>query len=203
MARPRGDIEERVKRAARAHYLASGVDAASLRAIAKDAKTSVGMVYYYFPSKDALFLAVVEDVYETLLADLERLMTEATDARDRIVRVIDRVGRLSTDELDVIRLIVREALTSPERLSQLMERFQRGHIPLIVGTIHEAYATGVLRQSVHPGVALASLVGVGMAAQVLVRVLAHRFAIEDAPRGDELSKALAEIYFHGAGRNEA
>ena len=56
--------------AARERFLTEGVDGASLREIARDAGTSIGMVYYYFPTKDELFLAVVEEVYAKLLADL-------------------------------------------------------------------------------------------------------------------------------------
>ena len=62
MARPRSDIEPRIVHAARRRFLKEGVDGASLRTIARDAKTSIGMVYYYFPTKDDLFFAVVEEV---------------------------------------------------------------------------------------------------------------------------------------------
>src|SRR6185295_5828153 len=71
MARPPTDIRQRILGAARARFLAEGVDGASLREIARDAKTTIGMVSYYFPAKDDLFLAVVEEVYAVLLGDLE------------------------------------------------------------------------------------------------------------------------------------
>ena len=45
MARPRSDIEPRIVHAARRRFLKEGVDGASLRTIAKDAGTSIGMVY--------------------------------------------------------------------------------------------------------------------------------------------------------------
>ena len=67
MARPGSDLRSRVVPAARARFLAQGVDGASLRSIADDAGTSIGMVYYYFKTKDDLFLAVVEDVYGELM----------------------------------------------------------------------------------------------------------------------------------------
>ena len=62
MARPRSDIQKRIVLAARTRFLADGVDGASLRHIARAARTSIGMVYYYFPTKDDLFLAVVEEL---------------------------------------------------------------------------------------------------------------------------------------------
>ena len=72
MARPRGDISERLIKAAREAFLTQGVDGASLREIAAEAGTSLGMITYYFPTKDDLFLAVLEQVYPKLLADLAR-----------------------------------------------------------------------------------------------------------------------------------
>ena len=46
MARPRGDIAPRILHAARKRFLVEGVDGASLRAIARDARTNKGMIYY-------------------------------------------------------------------------------------------------------------------------------------------------------------
>ena len=70
MARPRSDIRPRIVDSARARFLSLGVDGASLREIARDAGTNIGMVAYYFPTKDDLFLAVVEEVYASEVADL-------------------------------------------------------------------------------------------------------------------------------------
>ena len=54
MARPRGDIAPRILHAARRRFLTEGIDGASLRGIAADAGTNIGMVYYYFPTKDEM-----------------------------------------------------------------------------------------------------------------------------------------------------
>ena len=49
MARPATDLRLRVLAAARAAFEADGFDATSLRAIARGAGTTIGMIYYYFP----------------------------------------------------------------------------------------------------------------------------------------------------------
>ena len=51
MARPRGDISERLIKAAREAFLTQGVDGASLREIAAEAGTSLGMITYYVPPR--------------------------------------------------------------------------------------------------------------------------------------------------------
>ena len=96
MGRPRTDIQPRIVRAARARFLAEGVDGASLRTIAADAGTSVGMIFYYFPTKDDLFLAVVEEVYARLLDDLRRALSGDAPVRERLKRAFLRLGRRAT-----------------------------------------------------------------------------------------------------------
>src|SRR3954464_10669396 len=105
MARPASDIAERVVVSARTRFLAEGVEGASLRAIARDADTSLGMVYYYFPTKDALFLAVVEDVYAGRLGDFSKLLSEpGLSAPGQIESIYQRFGAMSDRELEVVRL---------------------------------------------------------------------------------------------------
>jgi len=107
MARPPSDIRDRVLEASRARFLGEGVDGASLRDIARDAGTSLGMVVYYFPKKEDLFLEVVEVVYAPFLADVVRLLDEGTTTREKLRRMLLRIANASTRELDVVRLIRR------------------------------------------------------------------------------------------------
>src|SRR3954462_10208335 len=112
MARPKSDIEPRILAAARARFLSDGVDGASLRGIASDGGTSIGMVYYYFATKDDLFFGVVEQLYQGLLQDIELAITPDVPMRERVERLYARIARLSDEELLVLRLVLREALTS-------------------------------------------------------------------------------------------
>src|SRR4051812_29128316 len=116
MPRPRSDIEPRIVAAARERFLKEGVDGASLRAIASEAGTSIGMVYYYYPTKDDLFLAVIEQVYERVLADLERALAPQLPVPERLERLFQRLAQASDDEVKVVRLVLREALASSDRL---------------------------------------------------------------------------------------
>ena len=140
MARPRSDIEPRIVHAARRRFLEDGVDGASLRNIARDAGTNIGMIYYYFPTKDDLFLAVVEEIYEKVLLDLETALAAAEPFEARVAAVYRRAGSLTDDEVDVFRLVVREAMVSSSRLDRLVERFKRGHIALMLRAVAEGMA---------------------------------------------------------------
>jgi AcrR family transcriptional regulator len=171
MARPRGDIAPRLLHAARRRFLSEGVDGASLRAIAADAGTNIGMIYYYYPTKDELFLAVVEEVYTGVLAGIAAAIDPAQSVLERIRRLFARMGALSPDEGEVLRLIVREALASPVRLQTLIARFRRGHVPLMVDLIREGVREGHLRADLSPAALLVALVALAGPAQFLVGVV--------------------------------
>lgn len=175
MARPRSDIDKRIVHAALGCFLAEGVDGTSLRTIARAARTNLGMISYYFPKKDDLFLAVVEEVYAGLLLDLEAILADKSPGvttADRVGQVSIRIGSMSQHEVDVIRLIVREALTSSTRFRQLLERFKRGHIPLLWSIIGDGVVRGEIDTRLPPNVLLGAVFGMGVIPQVLRRALA-------------------------------
>ncbi len=199
MPRPRSDIAPRIVRAARERFLTDGVDGASLRRIAQDAKTSIGMIYYYFPTKDDLFLSVLEDVYPALLDDVAAALALDAPFEERLARVSARLGRVSEEELSVLRIVVREALVSSERRRRVLERFSVGHIGLLLRTVAEGVQRGELSDRV-PLPVVTMLVGLGaMVPQLLRRLVGEHFpaAIGMMPDANSLAPALADLLMHG------
>ena len=202
MGRAGSGIETRIVHAARRRFLLEGIDGASLRAIARDAKTSIGMIYYYYPSKDDLFLAVVEEIYETLLGDLESRLDRARPVGERVRLLYERLGALSEDEKQVLRLVIREALASPDRLETLIERFQRGHLPLVLELVNDGTAEGLFRKDLPAGLILGALMAIGGPAQIVLGVAERHLPRRTVPRAPDRAQALADVLFTGiaAGR---
>jgi TetR/AcrR family transcriptional regulator, upper aerobic nicotinate degradation pathway regulator len=198
MARPRTDIQPRIVRAARNRFLLEGVDGASLRSIAHDARTSIGMVYYYFRTKEALFLAVVEDVYAKLLADLEQTLAPDAPIEERLRRTYRRVASMSEDEFTVIRMVVREIFISSKRRARLIERFSRGHLPLVLGAILDGVQQGRLKDSHHPAVLVISTATLAVFAQIIRRLAADQLPPElSVPSGEALAESLCDVLLYG------
>jgi AcrR family transcriptional regulator len=198
MARPRSDIAPRILHAARARFLLEGVDGASLRQIAADAGTSIGMVYYYYPTKDELFLAVVEEIYAALLADLSIALAPDVPVEERLVRVSTRVGAMSEDELTVIRLVIREALVSSDRLGRLVTRFSTGHLPMVLTTLVDGMKAGVIgdRQPL-PVMAIAAMV-ILVGPQVVRRLLGGKLpAGMELTSPEGLGRRLVDVLLYG------
>jgi AcrR family transcriptional regulator len=201
MARPRSDIRPRLLHAARRRFLAEGVDGASLRDIAREAKTNVGMVVYYFPTKDELFLAVVEEVYAGLLADLSRALREPPTARARLGAAFARLGAATDDELEVIRLVVREALLEPTspRFARLLGRFREGHLGMLLATLAEGTNEGELDASTPLPLLLVTTFAMGAVPQVLRRIAGAESPFSSLPSPEALAESSLELLFRGIG----
>lgn len=198
MPRPRTDIRPRIIEAARERFAEAGVDATSLRSIASDARTSIGMIYYYFPTKDDLFLAVVEDVYGQLLGELEAALASQPDFASSALALYRRFAAASALERQVIRLVAREAFTSGARLESLARRFSRGHVPLLLGAAADAARAGELRRDVHPVVLMAATLALGTVPQLAIRALREHLPAS-APGSEEFTRQLALVLMQGIG----
>lgn len=197
MARPASDLSPRIVAAAAERFLREGVDGASLRMIARDAGTSVGMVYYYFPTKDDLFLAVVEGTYHRLVRDITEALAPDAPVDARIRRLYARLGAMTDEESRVIRLVVREALVSSERLEKLLERASRGHLPVLLAALHDGVAEGTVDAAYGPAAVLMAVSALAVAPQIAVRRVASAPVGDALPAPDALARALAELVLRG------
>lgn len=199
MARPRTDISPRILHAARHRFAKQGVAGSPLRAIARDAGTSLGMIHYYFRSKDELFFAVVEDVYHRLLADLERIITREEPVRSRIEALYLRLGSMNAEEIEVMQMVVREAFYSTERRRRIIERFLSGHVPLIRALAEHGLDDGSFDPRWHPVLVMMAIIALGGVPQAARRLLADGGGFDQVPAGPALAHTLVDILFSGVG----
>jgi AcrR family transcriptional regulator len=199
MARPRSDIRPRIVEAARARFRAEGVDGASLREIARDAATNIGMVAYYFPTKDDLFLAVVEDVYAGLVADMAEILRAGETARERLRGAFVRLGTASEIELEVMQLMAREALSSSKRLRRILARFMRGHVPLVMATIAHGIAGGEFDRAIPAPFIFMAVLGLGPLPQIARRASRTIPMFAELPDAVTLADLSIELLFRAVG----
>lgn len=199
MARPASDIRHRILVSARQRFLVEGVDGASLRQIARDAATNIGMVYYYFKTKDELFLAVVQEVYSDLLAAMEEALHGDAPAEQQFAALYERLSRLSDEELQVLRMLIREALVSSPRLKELGDLFLHGHIPLLLGRLARGVQQGRLRGDLPEILLMAASLLLGLVPQLVRRVVGPLDARLEAllPSPEQIARGMADILFHG------
>lgn len=200
MARPPSDIRARIITSARGVFLQKGVDGASLRQIAKDAGTNIGMVYYYFETKDVLFLQVVEDRYAGVLKKLEEIFARDAPLLERMTLASASIGDLEPEEFEVMRIVLGELVRStPERKKLVMDRFKQGHVGLLLRSLTEA--SGEIDPRHPVPVALISIVGAMVLPQLLLRMAGEATPIA-LPEPGVLAESLADVLRHGLLKEE-
>jgi TetR/AcrR family transcriptional regulator, cholesterol catabolism regulator len=142
---------ERVIRAALELAAEGGYDVVQMRDVAARAQVALGTIYRYFPSKDALLLAVMVQ----WLGDLEqRVMRRPPAGDDTVDRVMDVLGRAlrSMDREPKLTAAVIAAMTAGDPASvaaigdvtEAMARIMRSAFPEDVDPALEAAAAKVL-----------------------------------------------------------
>ncbi len=198
MARPRSDIPQRILRAARDHFLRYGVDGASLRSIAQDAGTNIGMIYYYHKTKDELFFAVVEAVYAQVIDEMTEIVATDQAVEDRIRQLYLKLSELSDEQWTVVRIVIRELLVPSPRVDQLAKRFFQGHVPLIYRLMSDGLNQGHITDQHHPFAIGISAVLLGVFPQLIRRQIPENtvdFVV--LPEAGTLAASTADILLDG------
>lgn len=130
--------------AARARFAADGLEGASVERIAQEAAVSTATVYRYFPSKLALFEAVLKDG----LADFEAALAEATDLKPaaRLSRLAAAYARLLDDPVSagILRAVLTAAPATPAVTAAFYESVKSVVAGAFHGAVRDALAAGAL-----------------------------------------------------------
>jgi AcrR family transcriptional regulator len=151
LTRSQAARRERVIRAALELAAEGGYDVVQMRDVATRARVALGTIYRYFPSKDALLLAVMVQ----WLGDLEqRVMRRPPGGVNTVDRVMDVLGRAlrSMDREPKLTAAVIAAMTAGDpasvaaigEVTDAMARIMRSAFPAEIDPASEASAAKVL-----------------------------------------------------------
>lgn len=94
------DIKQNIVDTALNEFLKKGYDDASMRTIAKKANTTVGNIYHYFPSKEA----ILDEILEPAILDLDKMIEEHLSLKIKINDVNEILDILDNDKLEDYQL---------------------------------------------------------------------------------------------------
>ncbi|PFH20017.1 MULTISPECIES: TetR/AcrR family transcriptional regulator [Burkholderia] len=126
-------------------FLAAGYDATSMDRIAARADVSKRTVYNHFPSKEALFAAILHQLWEAIRTASPPAYSADVPLREQLLALLGRKLRLLNDEafLALARVAIGAAIHSPERARDMVERIGEREEDLTVW-IRAAAAAGRL-----------------------------------------------------------
>jgi TetR/AcrR family transcriptional regulator, fatty acid metabolism regulator protein len=109
------------------HVLArKGYHAARVGDIAAEAGVAHGLLYHYFPSKEALLETIFRETWTELLRALEQVEQGVRPAREQLRQVAAILLRSWRRDPDLVRVLVREVARSPQlggRVDEIGEAF--------------------------------------------------------------------------------
>jgi AcrR family transcriptional regulator len=192
-ARTRGTRLPRLARrtqllgAAREVFVAQGYHAAAMDEIAERAGVSKPVLYQHFPSKRDLYVALLEQHTDELLAATRRALASTSDNKQRVAATINAYFSFIDSESESFRLVFESDFTSDPEVRDLLDRVAQESSEAIADVIRED--TGLPAEE-------AGLLGVALAgmAQVTARYwLQKRRSI---PR-EAASTLIAQLSWRG------
>jgi len=152
-ARPTRDAEATRKAildAAVQEFTGGGLAGARVEDIGKRAGCNLRMIYYYFGSKEGLYVAALEKVYEDFVEAEKALDLDSMTAIEAIVRMISFTWNYFRDHPEFIRLLNTENMHGGKfaRLSKKVSSGADPQLRLVESVLRKGIQEGVFRPDV-------------------------------------------------------
>ncbi|HWI36765.1 MAG TPA: TetR/AcrR family transcriptional regulator [Burkholderiales bacterium] len=154
---------ERILAAATAEFAQHGFGGARVDRIAARAAANKRMLYYYFGSKDELFLAVLEEAYAHIRSAEHDLDLEHADPRAALKRLVEFTWNYYLEHPEFMALLATENLHKGSHVHR-SRRVRKLHSPLVDtlrAILRRGERQGLFRRGVDPVQLYISIAGEG------------------------------------------
>jgi AcrR family transcriptional regulator len=164
----------RILAAALKEFAAGGLFGARVDRIAHGAGTNERMLYYYYGSKDRLFLAVLEHVLGSLNHAERSLDLSSTSPEEALTRVAHFLWDYYRDHPDLVRLLNDENLREGKlaRETASLRRIVSPLLDTLTDILERGKQEGIFRDDVDPAKFYTILSGLGY------YVVSNRFTLQ-------------------------
>ncbi len=138
-----GDLKNALIRAGIELLSREGVQALTLRSVAKQAGVSHAAPYAHFADKQALIAAIAAAGYATLYAQLAVAQTASGDARARLYATADAYLQFAIDEPDHFKITFSGVVEAEKNYPDYVEQSRRC-FALVVALVADCQADGVI-----------------------------------------------------------
>jgi AcrR family transcriptional regulator len=196
-AKPKRDPERtraKILEAATDEFTKHGLGGARVDRIAKRAGTNERMLYYYFVSKEALFLTVLENVYIRLAEAEKALELDHLDPVEAVKKLVEFIWSYYVEHPEFISLINSENLHEAKylkksrRLAQLVSPVQDN----IRAILQRGQESGVFRGGIDPAEVYITLVALNY------YYLSNRHTLSTVLARDLMSPVAREVHLKHA-----
>jgi len=162
-ARDPDRTRRRILEAATQEFARHGLGGARVDRIAARSRANKRMLYYYFGSKEKLFLAALEESYARIRSAERELDLEHKDPREALRRLVDFTWRYFVGHPEFMNLLNSENLHKGRHVRS-SKRVREMHSPLVEtlrGILRRGEKAGLFRCGVDPVQLYISIAGEG------------------------------------------
>jgi len=146
LQQPAPEARERLLGAALELFTQRGYAATSVREICLAASVTKPVLYYYFKSKEGLYLQLMEDCYSQFEALLAELDSFSGSVRQRVIHFCEAVFTTSVQQLPLVKLIYSIYYGTPQGAPAFnLEQYYDRMLLVISALIQEGISTGELK----------------------------------------------------------
>ena len=177
----------------------NGYRGASIQEIVDAARVTKPALYYYFPSKAALYRALVDQAHD----ERDRMTIEAAGQGRTVVEKLRRVAtvvfKFSQETRDLTRLCFSMAFAAAGEIPEGMRNIERGKrfFDLLAGLVAEGQQSGELSRNFRCEDLAFNIHG-ALTTQVMVNALMPAYVLDD-----QKARAVVDIFINGAGTRKS
>jgi TetR/AcrR family transcriptional regulator len=147
-----GSSHDRILQAALREFAQKGIDGARVDEIARLSGANKNMIYHHFKSKENLFKAVLESVYENVRARQQDLSLRDLDPTAAMRRLVEHTADIWIEVPEFNRLLASENLHQAKHVRR-SKKIQNMYPPLIAtlrDILDRGAKAGVFRKGIDP-----------------------------------------------------
>ena len=144
--------KENILEIAAEEFVSAGFSGARVDAIAERTKTSKRMIYYYFGSKEGLYLAVLEQAYTKIRSLESALHLEDLPPKEAMRRLIESTFDHDDSNPDFVQLVNIENIHRAEHLkrSNVLQKMNVVIIEIISNILERGYREKIFNRKIDP-----------------------------------------------------
>ncbi len=136
--------------AAKEVFTEHGYEGTSIKEIARRAGVATGTVYLYLRNKEALFNAIIDEVYETVLQEIVRERQKANNRRDKLKASMAAALQTLGKHRDLARLVMTPSNDRVPKVGVHLADLTNRLVQLVEADLAEAIEAGEIpAQDIH------------------------------------------------------
>ncbi len=143
---PQAEARERLLGAALELFTQRGYAATSVREVCLAAGVTKPVLYYYFKSKEGIYLQLMEEAYSRFEAMLAEMDSFTGSVRRRVINFCESIFNTSVQQLPQVKLIYSIYYGTPQGAPPFdLEKYYDRMLEVISALIEEGIAAGEIR----------------------------------------------------------